>query len=177
MDLQANGFDWDRGNRASARNMGFLSPPLNRFSLDRWPFCPTRPIRKVSAVFVPSAERTKDAACSSFSRFGIGAMRSLAGPSAPGICTRERSMPSKKKIPAFKTDRAAAAFVDAADLSLYDLSGAQLMRFEIKRKGKSINLRLSEELYNAVRKRAARAGLPYQRFIRLMLEQAVSMPR
>jgi predicted DNA binding CopG/RHH family protein len=86
-------------------------------------------------------------------------------------------MPSKKKIPAFKTDRAAAAFVDAADLSLYDLSGAQLMRFEIKRKGKSINLRLSEELYNAVRKRAARAGLPYQRFIRLMLEQAVSMPR
>ncbi len=39
----------------------------------------------------------------------------------------------KKKIPAFKSDRAAAAFVDKADLSQYDLSGAQLMRFEIKR--------------------------------------------
>ncbi len=72
-------------------------------------------------------------------------------------------MPSKKKIPAFKTDRAAAAYVYAADLSLYDLSGAQWIRFEIKRKGKSINLRLSEELYGAVRKRAARVGLPYQR--------------
>ena len=83
-------------------------------------------------------------------------------------------MTTKKKIPAFKTDRAAAAFVDRADLSQYDLSGAQLVRFEIKRKGKSINLRLSEELYDAVRKRAARAGLPYQRFIRLALEQAVT---
>ena len=83
----------------------------------------------------------------------------------------------KKKIPAFKSDRAAAAFVDRADLSQHDLSGARLVRFEIKRKDKSINLRLSEELYDAVRKRAARAGLPYQRFIRLALEQAVSPPK
>ena len=83
-------------------------------------------------------------------------------------------MRSKKKIPAFKSDRAAAAFVDKADLTQYDLSGAQLVRFEIKRKDKSINLRLSEELYDALRERAARAGLPYQRFIRLALEQAIS---
>jgi predicted DNA binding CopG/RHH family protein len=82
-------------------------------------------------------------------------------------------MPSKKKIPAFKNDRAATAFVSRADLSHYDLSGAQLVRFEIKRKDKSINLRLSEELFDAVRERAARAGLPYQRFIRLTLEQAL----
>lgn len=86
-------------------------------------------------------------------------------------------MPSKKKIPSFKSDRAAAAFVDKADLSQYDLSGAKLVRFEIKRKDKSINLRLSEELYDAVRDRAARAGLPYQRFIRLTLEQALSTPK
>jgi predicted DNA binding CopG/RHH family protein len=86
-------------------------------------------------------------------------------------------MPSKKKIPSFKSDRAAAAFVDKADLSQYDLSGAKLVRFEIKRKDKSINLRLSEELYDALRERAARAGLPYQRFIRLALEQALSAPK
>lgn len=66
----------------------------------------------------------------------------------------------KKKIPAFKTDRAAAAFVDKADLTQYGLSRAQLTRFEIKPKDKSITLRLSEELYTAVRKRAARAGYP-----------------
>ena len=83
----------------------------------------------------------------------------------------------KKKIPAFKSDRAAAAFVGKADLSKYDLSGAQLVRFEMKRKEKSINLRLSEELYNAVRQRALRAGLPYQRFIRLALENAISAPK
>jgi predicted DNA binding CopG/RHH family protein len=80
----------------------------------------------------------------------------------------------KKKIPAFRSDRAAAAFVDKADLSQYDLSGAQLVRFETKPKDKSINLRLPEELYEAVRVRAAHAGLPYQRFIRLTLERAIS---
>ena len=73
----------------------------------------------------------------------------------------------KKKIPAFKSARAAAAFVDKADLSQYDLSGAQTVRFEMKRKDKSINLRLPEELYDAVRQRATHAGLPYKRFIRL----------
>jgi predicted DNA binding CopG/RHH family protein len=83
----------------------------------------------------------------------------------------------KKKIPTFKSDRAAAAFVDKADLTQYDLSGARLTRFEIKPKDKSINLRLSGELYNAVRKSAARAGVPYQRFIRLMLEQAVDQSK
>lgn len=80
----------------------------------------------------------------------------------------------KKKIPTFKSDRAAAAFVDKADLSKYDLSGAQVVRFEMKRKDMSINLRLPEELYHAVRQRATRAGLPYQRFIRLALENAVA---
>ena len=80
----------------------------------------------------------------------------------------------KKKIPTFKSDRAAADFVEKADLTKYDLSGAQFVRFEIKRKDKSINLRLPEELYDAVRKRAARVGVPYQRFIRLTLERAIS---
>ncbi len=76
----------------------------------------------------------------------------------------------EEENPGLKSDRAAADFVDKADLSGYDLSGAQMVRFEIKRKDKSINLRLSEELYDAVRRRAVRAGLPYQRFIRLTLE-------
>ena len=83
----------------------------------------------------------------------------------------------KKKIPTFKSDRAAAAFIDNADLTKYDLSGATLTRFEIKPKDKSINLRLSGALYDAVRERAARAGVPYQRFIRLTLEQVIGGPR
>lgn len=79
----------------------------------------------------------------------------------------------KRKIPSFRSDREAEDFVARADLSRYDLSGAQLVRFEMKRKDKSINLRLSEQLLDAVRREARRAGMPYQRFIRLMLERAV----
>jgi len=57
----------------------------------------------------------------------------------------------KKKIPTFKSDEEAEEFGAKADLSDYDLSGAKLVRFELKRKDKSINLRLPEKLLNAVR--------------------------
>ena len=79
----------------------------------------------------------------------------------------------KKKIPVFKDDREAEEFVDRADLWEYDLSGAQLMRFEMKPKDKTVNLRLPSELLETVRKHARRAGIPYQRFIRMALERAV----
>ena len=79
----------------------------------------------------------------------------------------------KKKIPAFKSDREAERFVASADLSQYDLSGAKLVQFELKPKDKSINLRLSQQLLDAVRREARRAGVPYQRFIRLTLERVV----
>lgn len=78
-----------------------------------------------------------------------------------------------KTMPSFKSDRAAEAFVEKADLSEYDLSGGEFVRFELKRKDKSINLRLPETLLNAVRSRARQAGMPYQRFIRMALEKAV----
>ena len=80
----------------------------------------------------------------------------------------------KKKIPIFKSDEAAEMFVASSDLSDYDLSGAQLVRFELKRKDKSVNLRLPEALLDAVRSKAQRAGIPYQRFIRMALERAVN---
>ncbi|PZN70585.1 MAG: hypothetical protein DM484_28195 [Candidatus Methylumidiphilus alinenensis] len=44
----------------------------------------------------------------------------------------------KKKIPTFKSDREADEFVAKADLAKYDLSGAQLVRFDLKLKDKSI---------------------------------------
>ena len=79
----------------------------------------------------------------------------------------------KKRIPTFKTDEEAEDFVATADLSEYDLSGGQLLRFEMKPKDKTVNLRLPEQLLQAVRQRAADAGMPYQRFIRMALERAV----
>ena len=79
----------------------------------------------------------------------------------------------KKKIPTFTNDDEADAFVGSADLSHYDLSGARLMRFELEPKDKSVNLRLPEQLLKAVRTRAEKEKIPYQRFIRMALEQAL----
>jgi predicted DNA binding CopG/RHH family protein len=40
----------------------------------------------------------------------------------------------KKKIPTFKSDREAEAFLDTADLTKYDLSDAKPVRFEFEKK-------------------------------------------
>lgn len=83
----------------------------------------------------------------------------------------------KKTIPTFETDEEAEAFVATSDLSEYDLSGGQVVRFELKPKDKSVNLRLPESLLTAVRERARREGIPYQRFIRMALERALLEPK
>ena len=83
----------------------------------------------------------------------------------------------KRPIPTFKTDKEAEDFVATADLSQFDLSGGEVMRFEMKRKDKTVNLRLPEQLLDAVRERATSAGIPYQRFIRMALERAVQTRR
>lgn len=80
----------------------------------------------------------------------------------------------KKKIPTFKSDTAAEAFVDTADLTEYDLSGAKPVRFEFEKKGARVNMRLPEPLLEAVKNKARARGIPYQRFIREALEQAVT---
>jgi predicted DNA binding CopG/RHH family protein len=79
----------------------------------------------------------------------------------------------KKKLPTLASDEEAEDFVAHSDLTEYDLSGMVVMRFELKPKDKSVNLRLPEQLLEAVRTRAARAGIPYQRFIRMALERAL----
>ena len=48
------------------------------------------------------------------------------------------------------------------------------MHFEMRPKEKSVNLRISEGLLDAVRASAKREGVPYQRYIRHALERAVN---
>ena len=79
----------------------------------------------------------------------------------------------KKPFPKFKSDTEAEAFVENANLAEYDFSDMSPMRFELKPKDKSVNLRLPEQLLNAVRSKAQSAGIPYQRFIRIALELAI----
>ena len=83
----------------------------------------------------------------------------------------------KKKLPTLTSDEEAEACVANSDLSEYDLSEMVPVRFELKPKDKSVNLRLPEQLLEAVRSRATRAGIPYQRFIRMALERALQEPK
>ena len=80
----------------------------------------------------------------------------------------------KKKIPTFRSDEEAEGFVETADLSEYDLSGARPVRFEFEKKAARINMRLPAPLLEAVKEKARARGIPYQRFIRETLEQAVT---
>ena len=79
----------------------------------------------------------------------------------------------KKPIPTFKTDSEAEEFVANADLNDHDLSGGQIVRFEMRPKDKAVSLRLPERLLDAVRGAAKRQGMPYQRFIRMAIESAL----
>ena len=79
----------------------------------------------------------------------------------------------KRKIPTFKTDEDAETFVATADLSTFALSGARLVKFELKPKDKAISIRLPEDLLLAVQSQAKREGIPYQRLIRQAIEREV----
>ena len=83
----------------------------------------------------------------------------------------------KKKLPKLKTDEEAETFVAKADLTDYDLSGMRVVRFEFQPKSERVNMRLPKPLLDAVRSSTAKAGLPYQRFIRQALEAAVQERR
>ncbi|MGB0062695.1 CopG family antitoxin [Candidatus Binatus sp.] len=83
----------------------------------------------------------------------------------------------KKKMPRLKSDKEAEDFVEKADLTEYDLSGMRPIRFEFQPKSERVNMRLPRPLLDAVRASAARAGVPYQRFIRQALEDALQRKR
>jgi predicted DNA binding CopG/RHH family protein len=83
----------------------------------------------------------------------------------------------KRKLPRFKSDKEAEEFVDKADLTEYDLSGFRPIRFEFQPKTERVNMRLPRQLLDAVQASAARKGIPYQRYIRQVLEDAVQRKR
>lgn len=78
-----------------------------------------------------------------------------------------------KPFPTFQSDEEAEKFVAEADLTEYDLSGMQPVHFEFQPKSERVNMRLPKPLLDAVKAAAVKAGVPYQRFIRQVLEEAV----
>ena len=60
-----------------------------------------------------------------------------------------------------------------ADLGEYDLSGFTPTRFEFEEKTAQVNMRMSRNLLDAIKQRAKARGIPYQRYIRETLEDAL----
>ncbi len=82
-----------------------------------------------------------------------------------------------RKIPEMTTDAEAEAFLEQ-DLTEYlDLRNWQKTGFEFQPKVKTVNMRFSQPLYEAVKKAAEQEGISYQRYIRQAVEQSLQMPR
>jgi predicted DNA binding CopG/RHH family protein len=78
-----------------------------------------------------------------------------------------------RTIPTFRTDAEAERFVDTADLTEYDLSEFRPTHFEFAKKDAQLNMRIPESLLEAVKTKAKLRGIPFTRYIRMLMEQDV----
>jgi len=84
-----------------------------------------------------------------------------------------------KPFPKFATDGEAERFVEAADLSQYDLMADALprdqwfARAEDLYKDARVTLRLPQGVVDAYKAKAASRRMPYQRLMRLQLQKAL----
>jgi predicted DNA binding CopG/RHH family protein len=79
-----------------------------------------------------------------------------------------------KTIATFRTDAEAERFVDSAELTEYDLSDFKPMRFEFEKKDAQLNMRIPETLLEAVKTKAKQRGIPFTRYIRMLMEQDIA---
>ena len=79
-----------------------------------------------------------------------------------------------KPFPSFKSDEEAERFVDQADLTEFDLSGFKPASFEFARKSAQVNLRVPQSLLDAVREKAKSRGIPFTRYIRMLMEHDIA---
>ncbi len=75
-----------------------------------------------------------------------------------------------RKVPRMRTDEEAEAFLET-DLSNLDYSQFKPVTFEFLPKTEKVNLRIPMNLLTAIKQRAKRAKVPYQRYIRHVLER------
>ena len=78
-----------------------------------------------------------------------------------------------KELPPLLSDEDAERFTDEADLSEYDLSGFEPVRFEMQKKTARLELRLPQEQLDAVKQAARARGIPYTRLVRQFIERGM----
>ena len=76
----------------------------------------------------------------------------------------------RNKVPEFKTDEEAAAFLDQ-DLSGLDFQQFRTVTFEFASKSAQLNMRLPQPLLDAVKRRARAKGIPFTRYVRQLMER------
>lgn len=79
-----------------------------------------------------------------------------------------------KAMPSLDSDAAAEEFLATADLTKFDLLGFKPMRFEIEPKSAALNMRLPASLLEALKAKAKAQGVPYTRYVRMLLETDVA---
>ena len=77
-----------------------------------------------------------------------------------------------KRVPTLKTDTEAEAFLEQ-DLSDLDFGQFKPMRFEIAPKDAALNMRIPTALLNAIKAKSRAKGIPYTRYVRMLLETDV----
>ena len=78
-----------------------------------------------------------------------------------------------RKVPTFKTDEEAEAFL-MQDLSDLDMSQFKRHHFEFEKKEAQVNMRVPQSLLDSVKDRAKAYGIPYTRYIRMLMERDVT---
>lgn len=76
-----------------------------------------------------------------------------------------------RKVPEMRTDEEAEAFLEQ-DLSDLDFGQFTPTQFEFEAKDATVTMRLPQRLLDAIKAQAQARGVPYQRHIRQVLEQA-----
>jgi predicted DNA binding CopG/RHH family protein len=87
---------------------------------------------------------------------------------------KAKAKAKSQPMPPLVSDADAERFVETADLSTYDLSGFKPMHFEFELKTAALNMRLPQSLLEALKAKAKAKGIPYSRYVRLLLESDVA---
>lgn len=79
----------------------------------------------------------------------------------------------KKPLPKLESDREAEDFLEKDLTDFLSPENFQKMTFEFEPKNKKITLRMSDNLYNALKQIADKRGMNYQKVIREALEKYI----
>lgn len=78
-----------------------------------------------------------------------------------------------KRLPKLKSDRDVEKALEGDLSACLDADNLYPATFEFAPKSKVVNLRISPELFSAVKKVSTKRGIPYQRYIREALEESL----